>query len=55
MRTSPEFAANPVGEFFDPEMVFQNFAAGRGSKELQSAIHAGEFRPAVIPAIGLPV
>ncbi|WP_043832380.1 VOC family protein [Muricoccus aerilatus] len=55
MRSSPDFAANPIGTFFDPEKVFQAHSAGRDFASLQPAIRAGEFLPASIPPIGLPV
>ncbi len=55
IRTSADFAANPIGTFFDPEKVSRAFAAGRSFQSLQPAIRAGEFLPAVIPNIGLPV
>ena len=55
MRTSEDFRANPIGTFFDPERVSQALASGRPFATLQPAIRAGEFQPAVIPEIGLPV
>ena len=55
MRSSADFAGNPIGTFFDVEKVFAAFAAGRPFNELQAAVRAGEFLPASIPGIGLPV
>jgi len=55
MRTSEDFASNPIGSFFDPEAVHRAFAAGRPIEQLQPLIRAGQFAPAVIPGIGLPV
>ena len=55
MATSPDFAANPIGTFFDPEKVCRAFASGRPFASLQPAIRAGEFLPATIPNIGLPI
>jgi catechol-2,3-dioxygenase len=54
IRTSADFAANPIGTFFDAEKVFAAFAAGRPFEALQAAVRAGEFLPASIPGIGLP-
>jgi catechol 2,3-dioxygenase len=54
MRTSTEFAANPIGVFFDPEKVFQAFKSGRPFDALEPAIRAGEFAPDRTPKIGLP-
>ena len=54
MQTSPDFAANPIGTFFDPERVFQAFAAGQPFEMLQPLIRRGAFLPETIPAMGLP-
>jgi catechol-2,3-dioxygenase len=54
MRWSPDFAANPIGTFFDPEQVSKAFAGGRPFAELQPDIRAGKFPPASVPNIGLP-
>lgn len=55
MRTSPDFASNPIGTFFDPEKVSEAHRSGRPFSALQPAIRAGEFAPESIPGIGLPV
>ena len=55
MRTSPDFASNPIGTFFDPEKVCQAHRAGTTFKDLQPAIRGGKFTPAEIPPMGLPV
>ena len=55
MRTSPDFKANPIGTFFDPERVSQAYAASRSFESLQPAVRAGEFVPGQVPSIGLPV
>ena len=55
MRTSSDFAANPIGTPFDPEQVFSAHAAGAEFAALQRSIRAGEYRPAQDPNIGLPV
>jgi len=54
MRTSPDFAANPIGTFFDPASVYADFKSGLEFKSLQTSIRAGEYKPASIPGIGLP-
>ncbi len=55
MRTSPDFAANPIGVFFDPARVFAAWSAGRPFLDLHSAIMASEFEPDPLPPIaGLP-
>ncbi|HWG03729.1 MAG TPA: VOC family protein [Beijerinckiaceae bacterium] len=55
MRTSPDFAANPIGTFFDPARVYDAFKSGIDFKTLQSAIRGGAYVPEKIPSIGLPV
>ena len=37
MRTSPEFAANPIGAFVDPSKVAEAAAAGTSSSRSTSA------------------
>jgi hypothetical protein len=54
MRTSPDFAANPIGTFFDPAKVHDAFKAGTAFKTLQQTIRAGAYLPNPIPNIGLP-
>ena len=55
MRTSADFAANPIGTFFDPARVFDAFKAGIDFATLQREIRAGAYMPATIPNIGLPI
>lgn len=54
MSTHPDFAANPIGVFFDPAKVWDAHKRGRTFPELQAAIRWGEFQPAMTPDIGLP-
>jgi catechol 2,3-dioxygenase len=55
MRTSADFAANPIGTFFDPARVYEKMKSGADFKTLQKAIRAGEYLPVPIPPnIGLP-
>ena len=54
MRTSPDFAANPIGTFFDPARVYDAFQSGTDFKKLQKAVRAGAYLPDPIPNIGLP-
>ena len=54
MRTSPDFAANPIGTFFDPARVYKKFQSGADFKALQQTIRAGAFLPDPIPDLGLP-
>jgi catechol-2,3-dioxygenase len=55
MRTSPEFAANPIGVFFDPAAVHDAYRAGRKPSELHEAIVAQTFLPDPVPVLGPPV
>jgi catechol 2,3-dioxygenase len=54
MRTSPVFAENPIGVFFDPGRVYDTFKSGTDFKTLQKAVRAGAYEPDPIPNIGLP-
>ncbi len=54
MRTSADFAADPIGTFFDPARVYEKFRSGVDFKTLQPTIRAGAFKPNSIPNIGLP-
>jgi catechol 2,3-dioxygenase len=54
MRTSPDFAQNPIGTFFDPARVYDEFKSGADFKTLQKAIRGGAYLPHPIPEIGLP-
>jgi len=54
MRTSADFAANPIGTFFDPARVHAALKSGADFKTLQKSIRAGDYLPEKIPSIGLP-
>ena len=54
MRTSADFAANPIGTFFDPARVYDEMKSGVEFRALQKAIRAGAYQPARLPDIGLP-
>jgi catechol 2,3-dioxygenase len=54
MRTSPEFAENPIGVFFDPARVYDTFKSGTELHALERSIRAGDYEPNPIPDIGLP-
>ena len=55
MRDSADFAANPIGSFFDPAQVYAAFRQGLAFPELQQKMRAGAFAPAEMPDIGMPV
>jgi catechol-2,3-dioxygenase len=54
MRTSPDFAANPIGTFFDPARVYDELQSGVDFTALQKSMRAGAYLPDPIPGIGLP-
>ena len=55
MKTSADFAANPIGTFFNPARVYDKMKDGADFKTLQKSIRAGEYLPNPLPAhIGLP-
>jgi catechol 2,3-dioxygenase-like lactoylglutathione lyase family enzyme len=45
MRTSPEFAVNPMGAYVDPDKMIAARAAGMSVEELHRRAYAGEFPP----------
>jgi len=54
MRTSADFAANPIGTFFDPVRVYEAFQSGTDFRVLQKNVRGGAYLPDPIPNIGLP-
>ena len=52
---SPDFAANPIGYFFDGDKVFEAHRAGMDFDALRQKVRSGEFAPAQTPNIGLPI
>ena len=51
MRSSPVFAANPIGIFFDPDRVLEAHRAGQPFQTIHEGIMAEKFLPDVIPAV----
>ena len=45
MRTSPDFAADPIGKFVDPEQILVARKAGASPVEIHRRAYAGEFPP----------
>src|SRR5579859_2218746 len=46
MRTSPDFAADPIGKFVDPDQIVALHKAGVSHAEIHRRAYAGEFTPA---------
>jgi catechol-2,3-dioxygenase len=51
MRTSNEFAANPIGVFVDPAVIAQAAAAGESFADIHRRAMAGDLSPAQAPAL----
>jgi catechol-2,3-dioxygenase len=49
MRTSEEFAANPIGQFVDPERVAADYAVGASFEEIHAKAMAGGYAPDKAP------
>lgn len=49
MRTSEEFAANPIGQFVDPERVAADHADGTPFEEIHAKAMAGGYAPEQAP------
>ena len=54
MNTSPDFAANPIGYFFDGDKVYEAYQAGEPFEALRKGVRSGAFAPDQAPNIGLP-
>ncbi len=46
MRSSPDFAKNPMGSYFDPDKLVAACNEGASPWELHKRVWAGEFAPA---------
>jgi hypothetical protein len=49
MRSSPEFEANPIGLFVDPERIAVDHLAGLSFAEIHAKAMAGGYAPAQTP------
>jgi catechol-2,3-dioxygenase len=54
MTTSPDFAADPIGTFFDPAKVLDAHRRGAEFQALHKAMRGGEFLPHPLPKLGPP-
>ena len=43
MKSSPEFADDPIGKFFDPQKMLDARRAGASEEELHRRAYAGEW------------
>src|SRR5207253_2732232 len=55
MRSSPQFAANPIGTPIDPGQMVAARQAGASFNDLHRCAYAGEFQPAVPPDLRVPL
>jgi catechol 2,3-dioxygenase len=53
LRTSEEFARDPIGTFFDPDKVLAAHEAGATFVELRNDTRAGKFLPDSPPSLSL--
>ncbi len=54
MRESPDFRANPLGVFFDPEQLQAGREAGLTPAALHERASAGDYLPDPVPDIAVP-
>jgi catechol 2,3-dioxygenase len=54
MRGALEFQENPLGVFFDPELVLEDMAVGLSHPEVHEKAFSAEYLPDPIPDIGGP-
>ena len=55
MRTSPEFAANPIGVAFDGDRLLEAREAGATPDEIHRRAYAGEFVPSAPLDLRMPL
>ncbi|HEX9926362.1 MAG TPA: hypothetical protein VGD99_27145 [Anaerolineae bacterium] len=55
MRTSPEFAQNPIGRKFDPDQLVAARAAGASPEEIHQRTYSGEFDPGTALDLRVPM
>ncbi len=55
MRTSPQFAANPIGKAVDPDQMIAARQAGISPEELHRRAYAGEFPPTRVMDLRVPL
>ena len=55
MRSSPEFEADPIGKFVDPDRLLDAYRGGTSADELHQRAYAGEFTPAEQPDVRFPM
>lgn len=53
MSTSPDFAANPIGFFFDARKAHEAHMSGMGFDALRGAARSGALAPDQVPSIGV--
>jgi catechol 2,3-dioxygenase len=49
IASSPEFARNPIGTFFDPDKLVEARESGLSFQEIHHRARAGEYLPEKIP------
>jgi catechol 2,3-dioxygenase len=49
MRSSSDFAANPIGHFVDPELIAADHADGMSFEQIHAKAIAGDYSPAEAP------
>src|SRR5437868_2770480 len=54
METSPEFAENPIGVFFEPDKLLAAHRAGGDLADLHRRMMAAEFEPNPVPVLRVP-
>ncbi len=54
MRNAPQFAANPIGTFFDPDLVLAAYQAGHSFAQIHEDTYGGKYPPSKAPNLHLP-
>jgi len=54
IRTAPEFVADPIGKFVDPDALWAALESGLTHDEIHRRAYAGEYPPSETPDLMLP-
>ena len=55
MRTAEDFRRDPIGAFFDPDLVLAAYQGGASVEQIQSDTRQGNYPPKKPPQLNLPL
>jgi hypothetical protein len=54
MRTAEDFRRDPIGAFFDPDLVLAAYQGGASVEQIQTDTRQGSYPPKKPPQLNLP-